>query len=196
MTLSITPETEAAAAAYIRTIDPENYTTRRPLTVGRATTVHALDEAADIWGIKVGRIEEGSSRTYAVALCGTQSPSYNRNHARKLREDAVEVDCKKCKRVMDNMAANRKAKAAEAAAAAEAEAATAPVEEIAPEAPAAVETEALKFEDLSKGDKVRTLDGREWTITQPALDKKTCWVRPAEGGKPVRRAWKGMTKLS
>lgn len=55
---------------------------------------------------------------------------------------------------------------------------------------------SLKFEDFAKGDKVQTADGKVWIVTQPALDEKTIWCRPVDGGKPIRRGWKSMTKVA
>ena len=86
------------------------YTTKHPLTVGRASTVHALNVEMDEWGIRVGRLEEG--RTYAEALCGQRSPSYNSNHAARPLEVGVPVDCKNCRARMDVKAAFAAAKAA------------------------------------------------------------------------------------
>lgn len=195
MNTEITAEAAAAAAAYERTMDIDTYTTRRIVTVGRASTVHALNESMDLWAIKHRDMAAG--QTYSEAICGQRSPSYNRNYGTAMKANPVEVDCKKCRKVMDNMKANRDIRLAkEAAEAAAAEAAAPVIEEAPAEAPAPAAAEALKFEDLKKGDRVRTADGREWIVTQPAKDRKTSWVRPAEGGKPVRRAWKTMTKLS
>lgn len=108
------PEQLAAAANYERTIDPENKTTRRPLTVGYASMIHALDETGDIWGLKVGRLELG--RSFAQALCGQRSPSYNQNNGRQIQDAPVKVGCSKCLKVMANIAANNKAKAEAASA--------------------------------------------------------------------------------
>lgn len=114
MTFEMTPEAAAAVAAYERTLDVENMTTRRVLTVGHSRMIHALDETGDIWGLKVGRLQPG--QTWATALCGQRSPAYNRNLGRAIQDKPVKVECTKCLKVMGNIAANAKAKAeAEAA---------------------------------------------------------------------------------
>lgn len=117
MAFEMTPEAAANAAAYERTIDVENMTTRRVLTVGRSRMIHALDETGDIWGLKVGRLQPG--QTFATSLCGQRSPVMNRNLGRAIQEIPVKVECTKCLKVMGNIAANAKAKAEAEAKAAE-----------------------------------------------------------------------------
>jgi hypothetical protein len=109
VTYEVTPEAAAAAEAYEKTNDFVNMTTRRVLTVGRSRMVHALDETGDIWGLKVGRLEPG--QTFATALCGQRSPVMNRNLGRAIQDKPVKVECTKCLKVLQNMAANAKAKA-------------------------------------------------------------------------------------
>jgi hypothetical protein len=109
MAFEMTPEAAAAVAAYERTLDVVNMTTRRVLTVGRSRTVHALDETGDIWGLKVGRLKPG--QTWATALCGQRSPVMNRNFGRAIQDKPVKVECTKCLKVMANIAANAKIKA-------------------------------------------------------------------------------------
>lgn len=114
MAFEMTPEASEAVAAYERTLDVENMTTRRVLTVGHSRMIHALDETGDIWGLKVGRLQPG--QTWATALCGQRSPAMNRNLGRAIQDKPVKVECTKCLKVMGNIAANAKAKAeAEAA---------------------------------------------------------------------------------
>lgn len=108
MAFEMTPEAAAAVAAYELTNDFVNMTTRRVLTVGRSSMVHALDETEEIWGLKVGRLKPG--QTFATALCGQRSPVYNRNLGRRIQEKPVKVECQKCLKILANMAANHKAK--------------------------------------------------------------------------------------
>lgn len=92
-----------------------------------------------------------------------------------------------------NMAAPKKAPAKKAPAKAE------PSElsiKIAAAARMLAEGTTPAFEDFAKGDTVQTADGKRWIVTQPALDKKTLWCRPIDGGKPIRRGWKSMTKVA
>lgn len=114
MAFEMTPEAAAAVAAYERTLDVENMTTRRVLTVGRSRMIHALDETGDIWGLKVGRLQPG--QTFATSLCGQRSPVMNCNFGRAIQDKPVKVECTKCLKVMGNIAANNKAKAEAAAA--------------------------------------------------------------------------------
>lgn len=109
MAFEMTPEAAEAVAAYEITLDVENMTTRRVLTVGRAGTVHALDEIGDRYGLKIGRLKPG--QTWATALCGQRSPVMNRNFGRAIQEKPVKVECTKCLKVMANIAANNKLKA-------------------------------------------------------------------------------------
>lgn len=111
MTIEISPEAQAAADAYVLTLDIDTDTTRRVLTVGRSSMIHALSESFDLWGILHRDMNEG--QTYAEALCGQRSPSYNRNHGHKLQAKPVAIECKKCLKVTANMRADRDAKAAE-----------------------------------------------------------------------------------
>lgn len=109
MAFEMTPEAAEAVAAYEKTLDVENMTTRRVLTVGRSRMVHALDEIGDIYGLKIGRLKPG--QTWATALCGQRSPAMNRNFGRAIQEKPVKVECTKCLKVMANIAANNKLKA-------------------------------------------------------------------------------------
>lgn len=118
MTFEMTPEIAEAVAAYEITLDVENMTTRRVLTVGRAGTVHALDEIGDRYGLKIGRLKPG--QTWATALCGQRSPVMNRNFGHKIQDEPVKVECTKCLKIMGNIAKNNALKAeAEAKKAAE-----------------------------------------------------------------------------